>query len=106
MSSEVFGPADAIMPGIVDSRTRSPHPPAGPLGAGPWISFGRSNLSVRWDPSFPNLLEFAEACDIPVRWSCRTGVCHTCETAVVSGEVSYPPDPLEPPARRTALICC
>jgi ferredoxin-NADP reductase/MOSC domain-containing protein YiiM/ferredoxin len=106
ISSEVFGPADAIMPGIVDSRTRSPHPPAGPLGAGPWISFSRSNLSVRWDASFPNVLEFAEACDIPVRWSCRTGVCHTCETAVVSGEVSYRPDPLESPARGTALICC
>jgi ferredoxin len=70
------------------------------------ISFGRSNLSVAWNPSFPSLLELAEACDVPVRWSCRTGVCHTCETGLIGGEVSYRPDPLEPPAPGTALICC
>jgi hypothetical protein len=23
-----------------------------------------------------SLLELAEACDVPVRWSCRAGVCH------------------------------
>ena len=75
-------------------------------GSGPSISFSRSNLSVAWDPSFASLLELAEACDVPVRWSCRTGVCHTCETGLVSGEVSYRPDPLEPPEPGTALICC
>ncbi len=26
-----------------------------------------------------SLLELAEACDVPVRWSCRAGVCHNCE---------------------------
>jgi ferredoxin len=102
----VFGPADAITPGIADGPARSPHPPAGAPGAGPSISFSRSNLSLAWDASFASLLELAEACDVPVMWSCRTGVCHTCETALVSGEVSYRPDPLEPPAPGTALICC
>jgi ferredoxin-NADP reductase/MOSC domain-containing protein YiiM/ferredoxin len=106
ISTEVFGPADAITPGIVEGPARSPHPPAGAPGAGQSISFSRSNLSVAWDPSFSSLLELAEACDVPVRWSCRTGVCHTCETWLVSGEVSYRPDPLEPPAPGTALICC
>jgi MOSC domain-containing protein YiiM/ferredoxin-NADP reductase/ferredoxin len=106
ISTEVFGPADAITPGIADGPARSPHPPAGAPGAGPSISFSRSNLSLAWDASFASLLELAEACDVPVRWSCRTGVCHTCETALVSGEVSYRPDPLEPPAPGTALICC
>ena len=106
LSTEVFGPADGITPGIVDGPRRSPHPPAGEPGAGPLISFSRSNLSVMWDPSFSSLLELAEACDVPVRWSCRTGVCHTCETGLVSGDVSYRPDPLEAPASGTALICC
>jgi ferredoxin-NADP reductase/MOSC domain-containing protein YiiM/ferredoxin len=106
ISTEVFGPVDAITPGIADGPARSPHPPAGAPGAGPSISFSRSNLSVAWDPSFASLLELAEACDVPVRWSCRTGVCHTCETGLVSGDVSYRPDPLEPPAPGTALICC
>jgi len=41
-----------------------------------------------------------------VRWSCRTGVCHTCETPVISGDVAYGPEPVEPPAAGRALICC
>ncbi len=106
VSSEVFGPADPVTPGVVDAAERAAHPPAGEPGPGPLISFSRSNLSVAWDPAFTSLLELAEACDVPVRFSCRTGVCHTCETGLVSGEVSYRPDPLEPPAPGNALICC
>jgi ferredoxin len=41
-----------------------------------------------------------------VRWSCRTGVCHRCESGVVAGAVAYRPDPLEPPAEGNVLICC
>jgi len=52
------------------------------------------------------LLELAEACDISVKWSCRTGVCHTCECALIGGAVEYVPDPLEPPADGNVLICC
>jgi ferredoxin-NADP reductase/MOSC domain-containing protein YiiM/ferredoxin len=106
ISTEVFGPVDASTPGIATPPARAPHPPGGAPGTGPSISFSRSNLSVAWDASFGSLLELAEACDVPVRWSCRTGVCHTCETGLVSGEVGYRPDPLEPPAPDTALICC
>ena len=106
IGTEPFGPEDPITPGVVGTPARSPHPPAGEPGSGPVIAFSRSNLTVAWDPSFASLLELAEACDVPARWSCRTGVCHTCETGLVSGEVGYRPDPLEPPAPGTALICC
>ena len=106
ISTEVFGPVDAITPGVVAGPERSPHAPAGEMGAGPLVAFGRSNLTVAWDSSFASLLELAEACDVPVRWSCRTGVCRTCESALVSGTVSYEPDPLELPAPGMALICC
>ncbi|MBV8997647.1 MAG: MOSC domain-containing protein, partial [Solirubrobacterales bacterium] len=106
ISIEVFGPAEAITPGIAGGSQRTPHEPAGARGDGPSISFSRSNLSVPWDSSFSSLLELAEACDVPVRWACRTGVCHTCETALISGELSYRPDPLEPPPLGSALICC
>jgi len=70
------------------------------------VAFARSDLSARWDPGYASLLEFAEACDVPVRWSCRTGVCHTCETAVISGKVRYAPAPVDDPADGSALICC
>ena len=105
--SEIFGPSDAITPGVVATATGpAPHPPAGGPAAGETVSFARSNLSVAWDPSFGSLLEFAEACDVPVRWSCRTGVCHTCQTGLVSGTVDYAPEPLEPAEPGSALICC
>jgi ferredoxin len=80
--------------------------PDGPAGSGPLVSFARSSLSVRWDAAFQNLLELAEACDVPVQWSCRTGVCHTCETGIITGDVGYRPDPVEPPANGNVLICC
>ncbi len=106
ISAELFGPAASITPGVVAQAVRSPHPPTGEPGSGVSIAFTRSNLSVAWNPSFASLLELAEACDVPVRWSCRTGVCRTCETALISGEVGYMPEPLEPPTPGTALICC
>ncbi len=37
---------------------------------------------------------------------CRTGVCHNCETGLISGSVIYRPDPVEPPADGNLLICC
>jgi ferredoxin-NADP reductase len=106
VKAEIFGPSDSITPGVVDSPKPPPHPPDGPPGTGPVVSFSRSNLTVSWDPAFVSLLDLAEACDVPVRWACRTGVCHTCETGLVTGDVSYRPDPLERPASGEVLICC
>jgi ferredoxin-NADP reductase/MOSC domain-containing protein YiiM len=104
--AEAFGPEEPIAPGIVRSFRPPAHPPLGEPGAGPQISFTRSGLTVRWDSRFSSLLELAEACDVPVQWSCRTGVCHTCECALIGGTVQYQPDPLEPPATGNLLICC
>jgi len=104
--TEIFGPSPSITPGIAAAASRPPHAPAGPAGAGPLVSFARSGLDVRWSPAFQNILELAEACDVPVRWSCRTGVCHTCETGLITGAVGYSPDPVEPPADGNVLICC
>ena len=104
--TEVFGAGPAITPGIAPAPARRPHPPAGQPGTGPLVTFARSDLSAPWDAGYASLLEFAEACDVPVRWSCRTGVCHTCETAVISGKVGYDPAPVDDPADGSALICC
>jgi ferredoxin-NADP reductase/MOSC domain-containing protein YiiM/ferredoxin len=104
--TEPFGPAAPSTPGIAAVPARTPHPPAGQPGNGPTIGFARSNLAIRWSSEYGSLLELAEACDVPVRWSCRTGVCHTCETALIGGAVAYSPDPVEPAADGSALICC
>ncbi len=103
--SETFGAAAALTPGIA-TATIPPHPPDGLPGPGPEVQFARSGLSVPWGPPSTSLLEFAETCDVATRWSCRTGVCHNCETAMLSGSVSYDPEPLEAPADGNILICC
>lgn len=104
--TEIFGAGPSTTPGITASPRQPPHVPAGPPGMGPLVAFARSGLEVRWRHGFQSLLELAEACDVPVRWSCRTGVCHTCESGLVLGSVGYDPDPIDPPADGNVLICC
>jgi ferredoxin len=70
------------------------------------VSFTRSGLTVPWSSQYGSLLEFAEACDVPVRWSCRTGVCHMCESGLIDGQIGYAPEPLDRPAEGNVLICC
>jgi ferredoxin-NADP reductase/MOSC domain-containing protein YiiM/ferredoxin len=105
LHSEIFGPGASSTPGINEQRP-PPHAPTGSPGGKPRVSFARSGLSVGWDSRFQSLLELAEACDVPVRWSCRTGVCHSCEAGLIGGNVAYDPDPLEAPASGNLLICC
>ena len=103
--TEIFGSLEAITPGMAEVD-HTPHLPQGPPGSGPPISFARSGITAAWDPKFGSLLELAEACDVPVRWSCRTGVCHTCMTGLISGSIIYDPEPLERPAPGNVLVCC
>ena len=104
--TEMFGAGPSRTPGIAAAPHRSPHLPDGPAGSGPLVSFARSGLNVRWQPTFQSLLELAEACDVPVRFACRTGVCHTCESGLVAGKVDYRPAPVDAPADGNVLICC
>ena len=106
LHSETFGPGASITPGIEGATARAPHAPEGTEGDGPLVSFARSNIAVRWSSTYMSLLELAERCDVPVRWSCRTGVCHTCVTGLIDGEIAYDPAPLEIPDRASTLICC
>jgi ferredoxin-NADP reductase/ferredoxin len=103
---ELFGPTPTLTPGIFSASSALPHRPDGPAGGGPMVTFLRSGIAVRWDSRFSSLLELAEACAVPVRWACRSGVCHNCESGLIDGELSYAPEPLDLPAEGNALICC
>jgi ferredoxin len=103
--TEIFGSLEAITPGMAQVD-HSPHLPKGPPGSGPPVSFARSGITAAWDRKFASLLELAEACDVPVRWSCRAGVCHTCMTGLIGGSITYNPEPLERPAPGNVLVCC
>jgi ferredoxin-NADP reductase/MOSC domain-containing protein YiiM len=103
--TEIFGALESITPGMAQVA-HTPHPPPGPPGSGPSVSFARSGITASWDPKFASLLELAEACDVPVRWSCRSGVCHTCMTGLIGGSITYNPEPLERPAPGNVLVCC
>ena len=83
-----------------------PHQPPGPPGRGPLVTFARSGITTPFGDDWHSVLDLADACDVPTRWSCRTGVCHTCVTPLLSGDISYAPDPLELPADGQVLICC
>ena len=103
--TEIFGSLGAIPPGMAEVAY-APHSPQGPPGSGPPVSFARSGITAAWDRKFASLLELAEACDVPVRWSCRTGVCHNCMTGLIGGSIIYNPEPLEKPAPGNVLVCC
>jgi ferredoxin-NADP reductase/MOSC domain-containing protein YiiM len=104
--TELFGPGASKTPGIATAAQRPPHLPPESSQTGPLVSFARSGLNVHWSPAFQNLLELAEACGVPTRWACRTGVCHSCESGLVAGTVAYRPDPIDLPAAGNLLICC
>jgi ferredoxin len=104
---EIFNGSEPMTPGVVSAAPRAPHLPKDDTNTGPLVSFARSGIAAHWNASaYQSILELAEACDVPVRWSCRTGVCHSCESGLVSGEVVYGPEPLEKPAAGNLLVCC
>jgi ferredoxin-NADP reductase len=104
---ELFNGSESMMPGVVGQPARTPHLPKDDANTGPLVSFARSGIAAHWNSAaYQSILELAEACDVPVRWSCRTGVCHSCESGLVSGAVVYGPEPLDKPADGNVLVCC
>jgi ferredoxin-NADP reductase len=105
--AEIFNGSEPSNPGIVGAVARAPHLPEDDANTGPLVSFARSGIAVHWKSSrYQSILELAEACDVPVRWSCRTGICHNCESGLVSGAVVYDPQPLDEPADGNFFVCC
>jgi ferredoxin-NADP reductase/MOSC domain-containing protein YiiM len=103
--TERFAARSAFNPGVVAADVPPSHQPPGPPGTGPAVTFARTGLTTAWSDGYGSVLELAEACDVPTRWSCRSGVCHTCVTGRLSGTARYTVPPLEPPGDDELLIC-
>ncbi len=70
------------------------------------VKFAKSGKEVTWDPTKGTLLDLAESVGLRPAYSCRSGICATCETRVESGQVAYTDPPLADPQPGNALICC
>ncbi|MET7899529.1 MOSC domain-containing protein [Streptomyces mirabilis] len=75
------GAMPSINPGLTGQAARTPHQPPGPPGTGPLVTFARSGISVTFPDSRPSVLELADACDVPTRWSPHPTA--TCSSAVL-----------------------
>ncbi len=104
--TETFGPAAGLTPGIAATPARPPHPPAGEPGAGP---DDRVRAQRPHRPVEHRLREPARA---------RRGLRRPRPLVVPHRRLphlrddrhrrrlDYPPDPVEPPAEGSTLICC
>ncbi len=70
------------------------------------VRFARSGKKATWEPSRGTLLDLAEAQGLRPAYSCRSGICATCSTRVIAGDVAYVDPPLAEPEDGNALICC
>ncbi len=74
-------------------------------GAGTQVAFARSGLDAEWVAG-ESLLDLAERNGLTPEFSCRAGICGTCQCGLLSGEIEYDEDPLDPPPAGTILLCC
>jgi ferredoxin len=104
---EFFGPAT-----VLDAEVK-PKPVAPTAGTTPvpavgaiTVEFRKSGIVAEWNASAQSLLAFAEDHGLKPEFSCRAGICGTCTSRIISGEVSYFEDPLEDLAQGELLLCC
>lgn len=70
------------------------------------ILLQKSGRELLWTASGISLLDCLEASGIEPEFSCRAGICGTCEQALVAGEVDYFEEPLDEVPQGRVLLCC
>jgi ferredoxin-NADP reductase len=107
---EFFGPASVFEEHPVEAAAPPEAPSAVEVVASsqgvPLVTFAKTGRSILWDSKAKSLLDFAEAQGFNPEFSCRSGICSTCKTGLISGEVNYNETPLDPPDERHVLLCC
>jgi ferredoxin-NADP reductase len=84
---EAFGPASITRKQTGPEPAPSSHHMP---GTGITVTFSKSGKQVPWTAESANLLAFAEAQGIAIDSGCRAGACGSCQTRILSGQVSYP----------------
>ncbi|MBW4469954.1 MAG: 2Fe-2S iron-sulfur cluster binding domain-containing protein [Stenomitos rutilans HA7619-LM2] len=69
------------------------------------IVFAQSNKTALWQAGADNLLEFAETNGLNPPYSCRQGICGTCQCKLLEGEVEYVETPTAAIDDGSVLIC-
>jgi ferredoxin len=100
---ELFGPAALLQEG---TRARRRKKKKAAEKEAYEIVFSESGIPAKWDPEYENLLEFAEDQGVFPDFSCRSGICHSCQYELSEGEVDYTFEPLDPPYPGQVLLCC
>ncbi len=70
------------------------------------VTFLQSGRVAQWDDSAASLLEFAENQGLSPPFCCRSGVCSTCISPLVRGQVEYCVPPVCEPGPGEILLCC
>lgn len=108
---EFFGPAtvldtDAVLkriaPAPAPAEDAAPNSAVGAIT----VEFRKSGIVAKWNDSAQSLLSFAENQGLTPDFSCRAGICGTCTSRIISGDVSYFEDPLEDLGQGELLLCC
>jgi ferredoxin-NADP reductase len=69
------------------------------------VTFARSRQTLPWSPADGSLLEFAQAHGIDAPSGCRSGMCGTCSTRLLSGSVQYDGEVEADIEAGSALVC-
>ena len=104
--TEPFGPAPGLTPGIAATPARTPHPPAGQPGNGPTIEFARSNLAIPWSSDYAACSNSPKPATYPSVGRAAPASATPARPPSSPAMLDYSPDPVEPPADGSALICC
>ena len=100
---ESFGPGTVLKPEI-PKRSIEPIDQASALSVR--VRFVRSEIEAAWQPGDGTLLELAEEAGLAPAFGCRSGICGSCRTRIISGAVDYLEEPLAPHGHDEVLLCC
>lgn len=110
---EFFGPATVLeeteQPEMVTALPAAPEPEPAVAGAAEGslqVSFMPSGTTIAWTDECASLLELAELSGLNPNFNCRSGLCNTCMSTLVSGELEYFEPPLDDPPPGRMLLCC